>query len=338
MHKVKVAIVGYGYWGPNLVRNFRSNTFAEVKMICDNNAVRSAAAHKDYPDVETSMGYSSAISDDSIDAIVIATNIESHFKIAKEALTAGKHVFVEKPLTHKYSDAMELVELAERKKLILMCGHTFLYSESVRQIKKYVTSENFGELKYFDSTRINLGLFQDSVNVAWDLAVHDISILFYISADRPRVISATGHSFHKGHPEFVSYISLIYDNFVAHINVNWFSPVKIRQTLLGGSRQMLLYDDLSPSEKIKIYDKGIETDDTFESRKRLKISYRTGDILIPLVGSTEPLSVEVADFIGSINTGLAPLSSARFGADIVKALEYVSKSITANGSPIITDF
>jgi len=275
------------------------------------------------------------IADSSIDAVVIATPVAGHFDLAMAALKAGKHVFVEKPMTTTSDQAFQLIEEAARSKLTLLVDHTFVYTGAVRKMRELIKAPSFGQLNYFDSTRVNLGLFQHDVNVLWDLAVHDLSIMAHVLDATPVAVSATGYSHVAGQPENVAFLTVFFaSDLIAHVNVSWLSPVKIRKTLIGGSKQMIVYDDLETSEKLKVYDKGITISDTPDDIHKLLISYRTGDLWSPKINETEALQVEVSHFANCINGLEQPLSGGEQGLEIVRILEAANLSMKNRGAPI----
>jgi|ERR1035437_436575 predicted dehydrogenase len=332
---MNVGVIGYGYWGPNLVRNFAEATGCKLAAVADLNPSRLLHVQARYPSVRTTLRAEEIISDPSIDIVVIATPVSTHFDLAMSALQEGKHVLVEKPVTTSLDTALRLADEAERRRLVLMVDHTFVYHGAVRLLKKVLDGGELGDLYYFDSVRVNLGLFQTDVSVLWDLAVHDLSILNYLIAARPRAVAAAGVSHVAGRPADIAYLTLLYDaNFIAHINVNWLAPVKIRRTLIGGSRQMAMYDDLDQSEKVKIYDKGITVNDDPEEVYRLLISYRTGDVRAPQFDMTEALRTEVGHLVDCVQHGKKPITDGRAGADVVEILELATRSLHENGRPI----
>ncbi len=332
---INVGIIGYGYWGPNLVRNFFAAKDCTVKKVADARQERLEQLRKVYPTIEGVTDAESILSDPAIDAVVIATPVFSHFKLAEKALNSGKHVLLEKPMTSSVQEAEELIELAERKKLLLMVDHTFLYTGAVEKIKHLVDSNDLGKIKYLDSTRINLGLFQPDVNVLWDLAPHDLSILNYLVSEKPYSINATGVTHTNNNVENIAYLTVKYNSgFIAHFNCSWTSPVKIRMMLLGGDRKMVLYNDLEPTEKVKIYDTGYDHR-TDEEKKQVLVDYRTGDVFVPKLDTKEALSGMANDFIGSILKGVKPLSDFNIGLEVVKILEASDKSIKNCGCEIL---
>jgi predicted dehydrogenase len=331
---MKIGVVGFGYWGPNLVRNFNSVPSVTVEYVCELRSDRLEAASKVSPKIKTTRDVSEIINHPNIDAVVIATPVFTHFDLAKKILNSGKHVLIEKPMTASSDEATELIELAAAKNRILMVDHTFLYTGAVQKMHKLVNSGDLGKITYFDSTRINLGLFQPDVNVLWDLAPHDISILNYLIEERPVSVNATGVSHTNNSIENIAYMTINYQSgMIAHFNCSWTSPVKIRMTLLGGSKKMVVYNDMEPTEKIRIYDTGYNVK-TEEEKLKILIDYRVGDIFIPKINTTEALFVMANDFINAIQTGATPVSSSSIGLDVVKILEASQKSIKENGKEI----
>ncbi len=332
---INIGVVGYGYWGPNLVRNFMRAANSKVTMVCDPEEKQRHRAVESYPGLKTTGRSEELFSATDVDAVAIATPVASHFPLAKAALQAGKHVFVEKPMAANVAQCEELIELADSKNLILHVDHTFVYTSAVTKIKEEIDSGAIGDLLYYDSTRVNLGLFQHDVNVLWDLAVHDLSILGAISDKEPRAVSATGISHVPGQPENTAFLTVFYDApLIAHINVNWLAPVKLRRTLIGGSKKMIVFDDLSPSESVKIYDKGVETTESEEDIYLLKVSYRTGDMHSPKVELTEALLTEANHFIHCIKKGSPSMTDGRAGLKVVKILEASERSLQLRGGLI----
>jgi predicted dehydrogenase len=333
--RLGVGVVGCGYWGPNLVRNFMETPSSQVIAVSDLRTERLDSLVRRYPTIEASNRYEDLLADPRIEAIVIATPVSSHFELAMQALRAGKHVLVEKPLSSNTRDATQLVAEAERRHRVLMVDHTFVYTGAVRRIHELTTSGALGEIYYYDSVRVNLGLFQHDVNVMWDLAVHDLSIIDYVLPLRPQAVSATGISHFAGQPENIGYITLFFgESVLAHIHVNWLSPVKVRRTLIGGSGKMIVYDDLEPSEKVKIYDRGISMNGSPESLYTMLVSYRTGDMVAPQLDITEALHTEVLHFIDCVRTGKRPLTDGRAGLRVVQILEAATESMEQQGRRI----
>jgi predicted dehydrogenase len=330
-----VGVVGYGYWGPNLVRNFMSDQATRVVAVCDRSPDRLAEVKRLYPTVEATTDPLDLFRNPEIDAVAIATPVATHFELARGALKAGKHVLVEKPIASTSDQASTLIEEAARRKLVLLVDHTFVFTGAVRKIRDVIREDSFGELQYYDSTRVNLGLFQHDVNVMWDLAVHDLSIMDFVIGVPPVAVSATGLSHVPGQPANVAFLTLFFDtNVIAHINVNWLSPVKIRRTLVGGSKRMIVYDDLETSEKVKIYDKGITVTETPDDVRKLLISYRTGDLWSPKVNETEALRLEVAHFRNCIDGKEEPLTPGERGLAIVRMLEAADESMNKRGQAV----
>jgi predicted dehydrogenase len=332
---LRVGVIGYGYWGPNLVRNFVETPGSEVVAVSDLRPERLALLHSRYPAIRAARDVGELLADARVDAVAIATSVSSHFDLAMKALQAGKHVLVEKPLTAASDQALRLIEEAERRKRVLMVDHTFVYTGAVRKIRELAAGGDLGDIYYYDSVRINLGLFQHDVNVLWDLAVHDLAIMDYVLGKRPTAVSAEGMSHVARAPENVAYLTLFFDgDLIAHVHVNWLAPVKVRRTLIGGSRKMIVYDDLEPSEKVKIYDRGVTVADQAESLYHVRIGYRTGDMWAPQLDGKEPLRLEAEHFIRCVEQGERPLTDARVGLRIVRILEAATRSIKERGRPI----
>lgn len=331
---LKVGVIGYGYWGPNLVRNFMNCDQSVVSMVSDLDPKRLAVCKTSYPSIETTTDYTEIMNCGDIDAVVIATPVASHYPLALEALKAGKHIWVEKPFTATVEQGEELLAEADKRNLTIIVDHTFIYTGAVQKIKSLIDDGQLGNIYYYDSTRINLGLFQQDVDVLWDLAVHDLSILHYLFGKMPKSISAIGKSHVKGKPENTAFVSLMYeDNFIAHINANWLSPIKVRQILIGGDKKMIVFDDLEQAEKIKIYDSGLVIDNKEDLYETL-VGYRTGDMLAPKIPTTEALKEEVIHFIDCINTGKKPITSGEMGLEMVRLLSLATKSIKQHGTPL----
>lgn len=328
---INFAVIGYGYWGPNIVRNLISQKEAQVKTVCD---VSPKALHKAkelYPGIALSRDYKKAIKSTQIDAVAIVTPVSTHFPLAKMALENGKHIFIEKPFTTTVNQAEELIKIAKKNKCQIMVDQTFIFTGAVGKIKEIIDGNVLGELNYYDSTRASLGLFQHDVNVIWDLAPHDFSIIDYIIKNKPLSLTAQGVD-HVGHGrENIAYITLHYEhNLIVHINVNWLSPVKIRTTFIGGKKKMLLWDDLATDEKIKIYDKGINVDNK-ENINKLKVEYRSGDMFSPRVDHAEALKKELEYFIQCLKKGKTPINNGHSGLRVVKMLELADQSLKNNG-------
>jgi predicted dehydrogenase len=331
---IRVGVIGCGYWGPNLVRNFTETQGCQVAYVSDLRSERLALVKGRYPTVETTTDYRDMLADPKVDAVAIATPTSTHFELALQALEAGKHLLVEKPLTTKSEHARRLIDEAERRKLILMVDHTFIYTGAVRKIREMVAEDQLGDIYYYDSVRVNLGLFQHDHNVLWDLAVHDLSIMDYIIPSKPVAISATGVAHVPGNPENIAYLTLFFDNsLIAHMHVNWLAPVKLRRMLIGGSRKMVVYDDLEPSEKVKVYDKGISLSGP-EDAYQMLVGYRAGDMWAPNLDLTEALRVEVRHFLRCIEHGQKPISDGEAGLCVVRILEAAQRSMAERGRPI----
>jgi predicted dehydrogenase len=332
---IGIAVVGYGYWGPNLVRNFADAPGVQLVTVCDLQVERLASVKNRYPSVTITGNFDDVLRDPRVDAVAIATPVSSHFKLAMSALMAGKHVFVEKPMAASVEEARRLVDEAARRGLVLAVDHTFVHTSAVRKMRDLVES-GLGDIYYYDSVRANLGLFQHDVSVVWDLAVHDLSIIDYVLPDRPVAVSATGLSHVVGEPENIAYINLFFEtNLIAHIHVNWLAPLKVRRTLLGGSRQMIVYDDLEPSEKIKVYDKGItltgHQPEDGKSVYQMLVGYRTGDMWAPHLQVTEALGTEIREFIHCIEHHGTPLADGHAGLRVVSILEAATQSLAQRG-------
>jgi len=330
---IQIGVIGYGYWGPNLVRNFSGAAGARVAAVSDLRPERLALVQERYPAVKTFTDHAEMLRDPAVDAVAVATPVATHFELAMQALRAGKHVLVEKPMTATSNQGLRLLEEAEKRNLVLMVDHTFLYTGAVRKIKELVDDGSLGELYYFDSTRVNLGLFQRDVNVVYDLAVHDVSILdFLLDGRTPKAVSATGVSHVPGKPENIAFLSLFYDaNFIGHLNVNWLSPVKIRQTLVAGAKKMVVYNDLEINEKVKVYDAGVTCSAHPDKIYELMVDYRVGDVWSPNFDRTEALRVEADHFARCVEGKEKPLTDGRMGLRIVRVLEAASDSLARQG-------
>jgi predicted dehydrogenase len=335
MTATTIGVIGCGYWGPNLLRNFAENEAAQLRWICDTDEARLAAMGRRYPAAQTATEYQELISDPELDAIAVVTPVATHYQIAKEALLAGKHVLVEKPLTATAREAEELIALAEKNRRALMVDHTFVYTGAVRKMKEILKSGELGDLLYFDSIRINLGLFQRDINVLWDLAPHDLSIMDYLIDRQPIGVSALGSCHIEPGIENIAYLVMRFDDdFIAHFHFNWLAPVKIRRTLIAGARKMILYDDIEPTEKVRVYDKGVDTNrnDDREADYQTLISYRTGDVWAPKLDATEALHYVVAEFLDSIRRARKPLTDGEAGLRVVRILEAAHQSIKEEGN------
>jgi predicted dehydrogenase len=329
---INVGVIGYGYWGPNLVRNIFEVPDTQVVAVSDMQPERLSQVKLRYPSVSVCTDHRDLLCDPTIDAIAIATPVRTHYELAMQALQSGKHVMVEKPMTSSSEEALRLIEEASRRKLVLMVDHTFVYTGAVRKIKAIVGSGNIGDILYYDSTRINLGLFQRDVDVIWDLAVHDLAIMDYILPSAPCAVAATGINHLFGGKANLAYITMFFDgNLIAHVNVNWLSPVKVRRTLLGGSKQMIVYDDMEPSEKVKVYDKGVRLNEGPESMYKALVAYRSGDMFAPQLDVAEALKVEIQHFADCIISGREPITDGVAGLRVVQILECASRSMKQRG-------
>ena len=327
---IKVGVIGYGYWGPNVARNFNQPGLSQVVAIADKSKNCQHRAQEAFPQVKVTADSKEILESSEIDVVAVVTPVWTHFEIAKAALNHGKHVFVEKPFTASVAQAEELIELAARKKLQIMVDHTFLFTGAVRKIRQLVDEGTLGNLFYYDSMRVNLGLFQHDINVIWDLAPHDLSIMDYVIQKEPEAMVATGEK-HLNNLVDIAFLTIYFPgNVVAHINVNWLSPVKVRTTLIGGEKKMVVWNDLDADEKIKIYDKGVSVKNG-EGMYNLLVSYRSGDMWAPRVEQTEALKAEVAHFMDCISTNRAPINDGLAGLRVVRLLEAAEKSLGARG-------
>lgn len=333
---VGVGVIGLGYWGPNLVRNFHSVIGPDLKAVCDLDRQRAEKCAANYSKLHTTTAAHELLSSSEIDAVVIATPVDTHYPLAKAALEAGKSVLLEKPLTANVAHAEELVDLARRNGLVLMTDHVFCYSSPVQKMKELLAAGELGDLLFIDSVRINLGLFQRDVNVVWDLAPHDLSIVDFLLRRTPRSVAAFGSVHTRNGHEDVGYLNLDFgDGLIANFHVNWLSPVKIRYTMLGGSKKSLVYNDLNPSEQIKVYDSGIrERTDDLENRRNVLIDYRTGDIWSPRLPQVEPLRTMVTHFVDCVKDHGTPLTDGEAGLRVVRILDAAQRSIKAQGGRI----
>ncbi|HYX69092.1 MAG TPA: Gfo/Idh/MocA family oxidoreductase [Terriglobales bacterium] len=333
--KIRVGVIGYGYWGPNLVRNFAESGGARVIAVSDMKPDRRALVEARYPGVRATSDAAGLLADPALDAVAIATPVSTHFELGMKALAAGKHVFMEKPLAATAEQAMQLIEEAERRRRALLVDHTFVYTGAVRKIRELVEQGGLGDIYYYDSARVNLGLFQHDTNVIWDLAVHDLSIMDFVLPARPVAVSATGISHVPGKPENIAFLTLFFEgSLIAHIHVNWLAPVKLRRTLIGASQKMIVYDDLDASEKVKVYDKGITVSGDPESLYRLLVGYRAGDMWAPRLDTAEALQTEVRHFLGCVRGQEKPLSGGPAGLRVVRILEAATRSMSQRGRPV----
>jgi predicted dehydrogenase len=334
-NKLRVGVIGYGYWGPNLVRNFAESGGAQVATVSDMRPERRALVETRYPGVRAVADAEELLRDPALDAVAIATPVSTHFELGMKALAAGKHVFLEKPLAATAEEAARLIEEAERRRRVLLVDHTFVYTGAVRKIRDLVEQGGLGDIYYYDSVRVNLGLFQHDTNVIWDLAVHDLSILDFVLPVRPVAVSATGISHVPGKPENIAFLTLFFDSsLIAHIHVNWLAPVKLRRTLIGASQKMIVYDDLEASEKVKVYDKGITVSGDPESLYKLLVGYRAGDMWAPQLDATEALRTEVRHFLGCVEGREQPRTGGDAGLRVVRILEAATQSMSQRGRPV----
>jgi len=334
---INVGVIGCGYWGPNLIRNFVACPRTNVVWACDLNNERLAKILTPYPNIRRTIDVNDVLSDNSVHAVAIATPVNTHYPLAKASLESGKHVLVEKPLASSVAQGEKLIEIAKKNNLQLMCDHTYCYTGAVRKIKEIVDSGSLGDVLYYDSVRINLGLFQQDVNVIWDLAPHDLSILDFLIDHKPVLVSAHGVSHAGNHIENIAYISMTYQNsFISHFHVNWLSPVKIRTTIIGGSEKMLVWNDLDNAEKIKVYDSGIKVKkDEVDMREKLLISYRSGDVYAPRVDPTEALSLMVKEFADCVQNNCPSLTDGEAGLRVLRILAAAERSIKADGASVM---
>ena len=332
---MKLAVIGCGYWGPNLVRNFVQSNKVKELICCDLDQKRLDRMKNLYPSVQVLTDYKELLKMPDLDAVAIATPVKIHHPIAKEFLSEGKHVFIEKPLTHSYETALELIKLAEEKEKVLMVGHTFEYTAAVNKIKEIVESGELGKVLYISTTRVNLGLFQPDINVIWDLAPHDISIILYLMGEVPVSVNSQGKAHFNHEIEDVATTTLNFRNgLIAFIHNSWLDPNKIRRTTIVGSRKMLVYDDIEANEKIKIYDKGVEVPPYYDTFADFQFSYRYGDIHSPRIEDYEPLKKVCDHFIECIKKGRTPLSDGYSGLRVVSILEAATKSLKLNGKAV----
>jgi predicted dehydrogenase len=338
---LRVGVIGYGYWGPNLVRNFSEAAGSRVVAVSDLREERLAQVRDRDPAVRTVADSAELLADPTVDAVIVATPVATHYRLAMAAIEAGKHVLVEKPLALGRAEAEALIAAARRRGVVLMVDHTFVYTGAVQKIKELVDGERLGRLLYYDSVRVNLGLFQHDVDVLWDLAVHDLAIMDYVLGRPPRAVAAAGVAHVPGQPVNTAYLTCYFDdNLIAHFHVNWLAPVKIRRTLIGGDRQMIVYDDLEPSEKVKVYDKGITLANGpngsggNEGAYELLVGYRAGDMYAPQLSLTEALRVEAEHFVECVRNGRAPITGADAGLRVVRILEAATESLAARGRAV----
>lgn len=330
---INMAVIGYGYWGPNIARNFNSLEETRVVSICDGNQAAMKRAKKAYPLIEVTNDFDAILTSPQIDAVAVITPVSTHYELAKKALLNGKHVFVEKPFTATVAQAEELIDLADKKKLTIMVDHTFIFTGAVRKIKQLIDDKVLGELYYYDSVRVNLGLFQHDINVIWDLAPHDFAVMDYLLGEKPFAIGASGKA-HVSDMEDTAYVTVhFHNNLIAHFNVNWLSPVKVRTTLIGGEKKMLVWNDMEPDEKIRIYDKGVEVRST-EAKYKMLVNYRSGDMHAPRIEQGEALKVEAEYFERCVRANETPINDGHAGLRVVKMLEACSVSLQKNGRAV----
>jgi len=327
---IRFGVIGYGYWGPNIVRNFHGQDHSRVVAVCDKSHKSLHRVRQAHPEIPVTDDANLLLTATDIDAIAVVTPVWTHYELAKAALENGKHVFVEKPFTCTTAQAEELIELADRKNLKIMVDHTFLFTGAVKRIRQLIDDGDLGDLYYYDSTRVNLGLFQHDINVIWDLAPHDLSIMDYLIKEKPEAVVATGETHLNGITD-VAFITLYYpNNVIGHINVNWLSPVKVRTTLIGGEKKMLVWNDLEADEKIKVYDKGVQMTNG-EGVYQLLVSYRSGDMWAPRVEQVEALKVEAAYFVDCILNNKKPMNDGAAGLHVVRMLEAADESLKRKG-------
>jgi predicted dehydrogenase len=329
---IRVGVIGYGYWGPLVARNFHATDGCRLAAVCDADSTAQDRARKALPGIQVTGDVADILRSPEIDAVAVVTPVWTHFEFAKAALEHGKHVFVEKPFTASSSEALELIELAAAKNLKIMVDHTFLFTGAVRKIRQLIDEGVLGKLFYYDSSRVNLGLFQHDVNVVWDLAPHDLAIMDHLLEAKPESVSATGQC-HLNGLEDLAYITVYFPKMLAHINVNWLSPVKVRTTLIGGEKKMVLWNDLEADEKVKVYDKGVEIT-TGQGVYDLLVSYRSGDMWSPKVEQAEALKVEAKYFVDCIEKNQTPINDGPAGLRVVRMLEAAGQSLKKHGRPV----
>ena len=332
---LSVGVVGCGYWGPNLVRNFRQSPDCNLKVLCDTSEPRLGHMRRLYPELATTQKYEDLLQDPQLDAIVVATPVRFHYAMAKAALSVGKHVFIEKPMARTEAESIELVSLAERQGLVLMVGHTFLFSPAVRRMKEIITAGDIGEVQYIAARRLNLGLFQKDINVAWDLAPHDISILLHLLDELPVSVSCQGSSHVTKGIEDVTMMHLNFrKNRCAFIHNSWLDPKKVRQMTVVGSQRMIVYDDTEPLEKLKIYDARVDVPPHYDSFAEFTYSYHYGDSYVPYIKQDEPLKLECQHFLECISQGAVPITNGRLGLEVVRILEASNESLRQQGASV----
>ncbi|MFZ4649374.1 MAG: Gfo/Idh/MocA family protein [Rubrivivax sp.] len=329
---VNIAVVGYGYWGPNLVRNFAETPGARVAAVADLDPARLALVERRFPGVKTTTDLEVILADQDIDAVAVATPAATHFPLGMRVLQAGKHLWLEKPMTETSEQAQALNEEARRRGRVLIVDHTFVYTPAVRKMAELIGSGEIGDVYYYDSTRVNLGLFQRDVSVICDLAVHDFAILDYLLGRSPQAVSASGMNHFPGTPENLAFVTLFYDGgTIGHVNVSWLAPVKVRQIMVGGSRRMIAYDDLEPSEKLRVYDKGVDVSDDPQRQREMRVGYRSGDMWAPRIGMDEALRLEGEHFVDCIGNGKTATTDGEFGLRMVRLIEAANRSMRRKG-------
>ena len=332
---INLGLIGYGYWGPNLLRNFAETPGLNVGAVSDLDTSKLALVQRRYPAVKTTTDYRELLNDPAIDAIAIATPVHTHFELARAALRAGKHLWLEKPMTESLAQARELVDEAERRHRTLLIDHTFVYTGAVAKMAEIIQAGDLGRIYYYDSVRVNLGLFQRDVSVISDLAVHDFSILDHLLNEHPVAVSASGTNHFPGTPENLAYVTLFYESgTIAHANVSWLAPVKVRQILVGGSKKMITYDDLQPSEKVKVYDKGVSMTDDPQKIQEMRVGYRTGDMWAPKIAVTEALRIEADHFVDCVEHDKTPRTDGQLGLRVVELIEAASESMRHKGETV----
>jgi len=332
---INIGILGYGYWGPNLVRNFAETPGTAVAAVADLDTKKLELVQRRYPGIKTTTHFQDLLQDPTIDAIAVATPVSTHFELGMAALRAGKHLWLEKPMTETLLQARKLLDEADRRQLTVFVDHTFIYTGAVRKMGELIKSGELGRVYYYDSTRVNLGLFQRDVNVISDLAVHDFSILDYLLGEHPVAVSASGTNHFPGTPENLAYITLFYNSgTIAHANVSWLAPVKVRQILVGGSKRMIIYDDVEPSEKVKVYDKGISFTEDPQQIYEMRVGYRTGDMWAPKLEGTEALRLASEHFVDCIEHGKTPQTDGHLGIRVVELIEAATSSMRGRGETV----
>jgi len=336
MHKV--GVIGCGYWGPNLIRNFVQMSRTDVKLVADLDDTRLKHMKEIYPSLETTKDFQDILDDSEIDIVAVATPVHTHFKLASDALACKKHVFIEKPIASSVAEADGLIDLSEKNARKLMVGHTFLYTSAVRKMKEIIESGELGEIFYINSQRLNLGLFQQDINVVWDLAPHDISIVLFLLGEKPQSVSVVGAPHINNAIQDVAILTMQFaENRLAFIQTSWLDPDKIRKMTVVGSKKMMVYDDVEPTEKIRIYDKGVEVPKHYDTYDEFHYSYKYGDILIPKIEGSEPLRTELSHFIDCIEKDEKPLSDGYNGLEVVRILEASQKSLDAGSIRVAID-